>query len=322
MRRRAFLGGVAAAIVGAPLWLRRAFADASVESLGGRMGKLSAAFERAESLGKPLLVLMVPDSDEEMYLQGTRLGELLNHGSDAQLAPIALAEVVCARRGEVPGAPARPNTLAFLVESGQPVLAIATDKPLPGAARGFGEEADEEIDERIAAMAAAFEKAIVPDAAARARHADRARIALGAGSAAVDAELAAATPSGENADRGAAIYFVAAQGAAAPRKKRILHLLAEAVRNRTVKHAPPGSHWANASSCGGPSVEEMPEPEEKPEVEQVDGKTVIRLRHVTITSCGMGFVPAKSSRFLYFYSRTPKQRSEDWAKEHAAKPSG
>jgi hypothetical protein len=59
------------------------------------------------------------------------------------------------------------------------------------------------------------------------------------------------------------------------------------------RRPPPGSHWANSSPCGSPTVEGMPDDS----AEMYD--------------CGMGHVPAKSRRFLYFFSRTPAQRARD-----------
>jgi hypothetical protein len=55
-------------------------------------------------------------------------------------------------------------------------------------------------------------------------------------------------------------------------------------------HAPLGSHWARQSMCGGPTVDDLPDdPSGMPD-------------------CGMGHVPKKSERFLYFFSRSPFTR--------------
>jgi hypothetical protein len=81
MKRRAFLAGFAAA----PWWIRRAFADASV---GGM---------RAAATTRPTLVFVVPRADRDHWERGAAFGELLNHGSDSDLAPLAFVDVVCAR---------------------------------------------------------------------------------------------------------------------------------------------------------------------------------------------------------------------------------
>jgi len=81
MKRRAFLVGFAAA----PWWIRRAFADASV---GGM---------RASPTTRPTLVFVVPRAEADHWERGAAFGELLNHGGDRDLAPLALADVECAR---------------------------------------------------------------------------------------------------------------------------------------------------------------------------------------------------------------------------------
>lgn len=81
MKRRAFLAGLAAA----PWWIRRAFADASV------------AAPPTVRTTRPTLVLVVPTDESARWDRGAAFGELLNHGGDRELAPLALADVVCAR---------------------------------------------------------------------------------------------------------------------------------------------------------------------------------------------------------------------------------
>jgi hypothetical protein len=73
---------------------------------------------------------------------------------------------------------------------------------------------------------------------------------------------------------------------------------------RAVREQPPtGSHWANASGCGPASVENM-----KDDSDEIVGY-----------GCGMGHVPAKSSRFLYFFSKSPQQMEREWMKAEEAK---
>jgi hypothetical protein len=91
MKRRAFLVGLAAA----PWWIRRAFGDASVGAPPARA--------RADAT----LVLVVPRDETARYERGAAFGEWLNHGSDRDLAPLGLVDVVCARASDygVSGAP-------------------------------------------------------------------------------------------------------------------------------------------------------------------------------------------------------------------------
>jgi hypothetical protein len=87
MKRRAFIAGLATA----PWWIRRAFGDASVGAVGG-----AARAKATPATTRPTLVLVVPDDDSERSTRGAAFGELLNHGSDRDLAPLALVDVVCA----------------------------------------------------------------------------------------------------------------------------------------------------------------------------------------------------------------------------------
>ena len=74
---------------------------------------------------------------------------------------------------------------------------------------------------------------------------------------------------------------------------------------RAVREQPPsGSHWANASGCGPAIVENMKED---------DGSEVVAY------GCGMGHIPSKSSRFLYFFAKTPQQMEREYMKEQEKK---
>jgi hypothetical protein len=99
MKRRAFLAGLATA----PLWIRRAFGDASVG--GARVG--AAASSATATTARPTLVLVVPPDESARWERGAAFGDWLNHGDDDALAPLALVDVVCApaRDFGVPGAP-------------------------------------------------------------------------------------------------------------------------------------------------------------------------------------------------------------------------
>jgi hypothetical protein len=85
MKRRAFIAGLATA----PWWIRRAFADASV-------GGVAMAGTRPTATPRPTLVLVVPLDAQVRWQRGAAFGVLLNQGSDRDLAPLALVDVVCA----------------------------------------------------------------------------------------------------------------------------------------------------------------------------------------------------------------------------------
>lgn len=84
MKRRAFLAGLAAA----PWWIRRAFADASVGD--------AHPGPAAPATTGPTLVFVVPRDEGRRWERGAAFGDYLNKGSDRDLAPLALVDVVCA----------------------------------------------------------------------------------------------------------------------------------------------------------------------------------------------------------------------------------
>jgi len=71
-----------------------------------------------------------------------------------------------------------------------------------------------------------------------------------------------------------------------------------------VREQPPsGSHWANHSGCGPATVENMKD----------DNDDVVGY------GCGMGHIPSKSSRFLYFFAKSPQQLEREWMKAQEKK---
>ena len=115
MNRRRFMTVTTAAAAAAawPSWLRRAVAsDCEIDRAAG---ELFAAYLRARQARRPLLVLVFPEDSDPQYIRGRAFGEWLNHGSDEQIAPLGLAEVICAtmttREGEEPRPPPKPSWL-------------------------------------------------------------------------------------------------------------------------------------------------------------------------------------------------------------------
>lgn len=110
MNRRNFLRGavLGSALTTASNWFAKAWA-------APRHGthRVFDAYRKARRHSRALLVFVIPDKREERYERGGSLGAYLNHGSDQQLAPLALCEVVCGM-GHVPAKSER--FLAFLVE--------------------------------------------------------------------------------------------------------------------------------------------------------------------------------------------------------------
>jgi hypothetical protein len=249
MNRRRFLQlvGLAAAT---PLAARRLRADTSLEAARGIPSSFGEALDEARRANRRMLVLVIPANDTDKWRRGNIFGELFNHGSDADLAPLAQVDVVAATmtsvRSAVPTAPAG-DPLMLLVEPNLTATAIDLDKPLPEYSRERDDWREEDkvngaiADKRIATVGALLRRKL------------------------------------------SVVPFVnqAAQAAT--------------VRERYVKRRIPGSHWGRASGCGSYIEEDVEE--------------------VAMPDCGMGHVPAKSSRFLYLYAQTPGERQREARKK-------
>jgi hypothetical protein len=117
MNRRHFLGATAAglALTAAPRWIQQAFAgEPSSRTL------VFDAYRRARRDQRALLVFIIPANPEQQWPRGRAIGAFLTYGSDAQLAPLARCEVVCATAAHVhalvPAAPAG-EPLAMLIDT-------------------------------------------------------------------------------------------------------------------------------------------------------------------------------------------------------------
>lgn len=117
MNRRHFLGALGAgfALTAAPRWIQKAFAaEPSSKTL------VFDAYRRARRGRRPLLVFIIPADPAKRWQRGHAIGAFITHATDAQLAPLALCEVVCATAAHVhllvPGAPAG-EPLAMLIDT-------------------------------------------------------------------------------------------------------------------------------------------------------------------------------------------------------------
>jgi hypothetical protein len=210
-----------------PTWLRRAFADVTVHG--------DALLRRDGRRDGPTLVLIVPRDDHDKWDRGEAFGELLNYGSDRDLAPLALVDVVClpAQKLDIKGDP-----LMVFVDGGKQQLLDGKLPRIPNDAFSevlAGGDSPAQIaasDARIALLSRLIRRALGPRRDADARS---------------DASLATLA------------------------------------RARYVKRPPPGTHWAHSGGCGY-TIEGAPD-----------------LNHDV--DCGMGHVPHRSARFLYFLTR-------------------
>jgi hypothetical protein len=259
---------------------------------GDGSGDLEATLKRPREAGKPLLVLVIPERNEEKLERGRLFGGLLNWTGDETLADLVLCEVACAPvealrdRLKVEGVTGEP--LAVLVDAnGAALRSRAIDPVLPAApppglrARG-GSEAERAIGRRITTLAEAIRAAVVPDLPAVAALAAAAEVGLSA-----EQELAlTAMAEGEGevdvalADRGAAVLRLLAE-VEPSRRPRVIQALRPAALARLRWKAPHGAKWAYDKGCGT-------------RVEGDDTGGVIE--------CGMGYVPEASARFLWFFT--------------------
>jgi hypothetical protein len=274
MRRRSFLlsGGGGLLVMLGPGWLRRAFGDASLKGAVvkedprfgdvARRRALAKAKARALAAGRPLLVFIIPKDDDQKWDRGHAFGELLTHGTPAQLAPLASAELACATLDDLGAhAPAKADPLLARLDPKTNALhLIDASEPLPTLAqinwrgvrvKGHPEPSpDEIVDHRIAILSVALKEALGP--------------------------------------------------ARAPE-------LGKQVAARYLRRPPDGTHWANDSACGPARVEETVEERVAREAEEKRQAALGIFTTKTIVGygCGMGFLPDKSQRFLYFFTKDP-----------------
>lgn len=141
MKRRHFVGGLATAAAFSmwPAFLREAFGkgsecagkdkkeDRKRRSAIGEVAVVASAFRRAAKNKKPLLVFVVPKEGSQ-YDRGQAFGELLNHGSDEDLAPLADVEVVCAPMKAV-------RRIVPAVPEGDPLMVLIRADALPATGK-------------------------------------------------------------------------------------------------------------------------------------------------------------------------------------------
>lgn len=314
MKRRAFLGsaaqaGASMALLAAswPHFLREAFAgegaaDAKAaqeaeQRKRDRLALLSEAYRRAQQAGKPLLALVIPAAREDKWKRGRHFGAWLNYGTVEQRWPLALCEVVCADMDDL-------RQLVPTVGLGEPLmLLIETDRvpatvhrldaklperseepsPVRGlSVRQLREQFEEEaIDTRTALLAKLVSTAVAGSPALLEKRVAQLRAALPPATVPVHADLHAAKLSAAQATSLAPLVAQTAARAQPGERTALYGLLAGAADTRLREQRIPGSYWARASGCGT-------------EVEGVESSSII--------GCGMGHVPQKSRRFLYFFT--------------------
>ena len=241
-----------------------------------------------------LLVLIVPVDDGTKRPRGEALGAWLNHGTDAQIAPLAAIDLLCAPASEIEslgGEPVEGEPWAVLIDRRDGhTVPIDLDLPSHGELMKNADDVDSpdewrKLDlraslDRIELLATALMDP-VREGLKRSAEDDRAR--LGAGK--LEALRAAVTDRGavpaHVLDEGAGVLLVeAADPTSGLEQARVDSLLADVARRRFVVRRVPGSRWANSRGCGV----------------QVEGEEPVFI------GCGMGNVPQLSQRFLYWFT--------------------
>ena len=291
MERRTFLRWTAASLPILPGWLRDQWNRERHVQDEEPTAPLPAALAEGERLGKPVLVLCIPEDEHEMYARGEALGMLLTYATRALREALPLTVVVCAaradlaaqrRRWELEGEPR-----AWLVETPgaeHPWRAIEVEL---GAVPTFDWSSagdHDDVRRRLAAWVAPLDAALVAvlvGSEARVHQRAAAVNAAGTFRSAWRARLLAEPAQADEASlrAGAALLYRASLGAN-PETSAARRVLREHFE-RTLLGAPlPGSRWASTWGCAC-------------EIEGEDAPGI---------DCGMGFVPEGSRRLLWFYS--------------------
>jgi hypothetical protein len=235
--------GVASAAALAALWpamVRRAFSDeACAESPLARLAQVVASFRRARASGKPLLVFVIPAAPEARWERGETFGELLNHGADRDLAPLAAAEVVCATMEDL-------RRIVPSAGAGEPLMVLVHPERLPATAR--------QLDTALAPRSSPFEEGMSWQEVERRED--------------------------EASDKRIAAMGEMLRRALGDDERRAASLAVE-VRARLKDKPPAGTRWATGAGCGF-------------SIEGEEDKWGM--------ACGMGHVPKKARRFLYFFT--------------------
>lgn len=299
MKRRRFLAGTAAAALTSwPAWIARAFDPESTCSDGERLEGLFDSYRNARRAGKPLLVLVIPTDDNEKWERGAWFGQVLNYGADDTLAMLSLVTLSCATSEELgrlvqldasdaepmfvtidtASRPARAR--AYQVDMS---LAVPDHLQWQGNREEYEAATERAVDAQIVTLSVALKDAIGALIADRKPEPTRYE----------HEQLARAILQDDAHDDAAALRFAHAlyqrAQASGPLRPKLIAGLANAVRSQVVKQRVRGSYWASGG-CGI-SIEGY--------------ESSMRI------ACGMGYTPARSERFLYFFTLPEGSKKSD-----------
>lgn len=297
MQRRKFLGivSIGAGATTLPMWLSTAFKlddpacdDTSAAIDLGALGLGDREFSDPDACtpgqqpgARPTLIFVIPIASDAQYDRGHAFGELLNAGSDEQLAALACFDVRCRRLADLGLVAGEHEPLLAVLEPDQPPHLLDAPLPLPPDRHDI-DDLEPLIDARIAVLADLIS-----------RHADGARLVAQA-----CRERASLPPAdlarldqlphslGEllprDVERAPATALLAARGPDREQRAHLIALLAASVRARLCQRRIDGAPWAVSHGCGT----------------EVEGEPDTRGGIM----CGMGHVSPRSARFLKFYA--------------------
>ncbi len=281
--RRGFLGALAgAASLTGPAWITDAFASAMPDE---EQRELFGAYRRAQQSGRPLLVLVIPEDSSLRWERGRLLGALINYGGDDVLAGLATVAMACAST----------KTLAALGPkvNGEPWMVLVGTDTVPATVRTADVsletnvtpreddwEGADELEARLQNARVAISQLLLSDAGALEARAAQGAIAHPEETRALEAALISGIPSVELAAAAPARMAIAIRDASGRRQAALATILADAGRAEYRDQKVTGSHWANSHGCGTT-------------IEDVEQNWAV--------GCGMGRVPQKATRFLYFF---------------------
>ncbi len=337
-----FLAGVAAAVPLTAWWMRGRCRG--LESAADVPGHPPAVDEPSaapaptcgNSYQSPRMIVVIPADGSAQYDLGKAFGEYLNHGTDEQLAPLALLPLECVAAGEIelPKEVHGSGPFALLVVA--PGYSHLRRFELPAFENNAhidwdvrDQRADAVIDRRIDALAAAVRDAIMPDGRVDpllcGRAAGPSAMAGAAATAGAAAEVGAATGAETGGETEAEAACADSDGAAAEPAPVAGARAAEIVERiiaddfvplSDIEHFAPEIMVAVLASGGASRdallaalamvvrdnlVEGSVRGADWARSSGCGTRFEGRERHVGY-ACGMGYVAERSQRFLHFYT--------------------
>ena len=308
-RRNLFsIGFASAGLSLAPSWITRWFS--ATEHAGpqdpldaiadARKKQLGEAFERARQQGKPVLVLIVPDDEDQVWLAGSWFGAFLNHGGSLAMLELGMTVPACAKVGELGKAtgaklPAKPTMVLVSPGERDKVTPIEVELGLVGGAEFDPAEEWQEREKRetkhivgkLDELTKALIKGMHRHGCNVATLAAAARSKMSAG----DRERLQAWFTGGEAPADQLILRAAAEVRRAAgersdeRRKVLLAALELAVVREIVKQPIAGARWVSSTGCAMDLERET----------EQDKKNRLGI------ACGMGHTPPQTTRFLSFF---------------------